>query len=167
MRLKNFKDFIYRTNIEDILQSVEDIFDHLRDFDFEIEVGEYSLQNESSEYPDGYIEEEISFTITKSDKSSFIIEGVSEESIELKDCVLRSKDIMSDWRLQMEIRFIEDNDATNYTGISSARLKSKDVNLDGEIFINHSPIKKVDYPILVFRVYFTRRLSVLTKRSRN
>jgi|AACY02.14.fsa_nt_gi hypothetical protein len=166
MRLKKFKDFIYRSDIDTVIQNTEDIFDHLRDFDFDIKVEEHSHQNESSEYPDGYIEEEISFRIVKYNKSSFELEGTDEESIEVKESVLRAKDIMKDWRLQMEVRFMEDLDSPTHTGISSAKLKSKDVKLQDDVFVNSAPpSNKLDYPIFVLRVYFTRKSPVLTKHS--
>lgn len=164
MRLLKFKDFNYHSDINEIHRDVEDIFYSLEDYGFEIEVEQYT--HSDSDNQKDYIEEEISFRILKDDKSKFIIESDSPESDELKDCVLRSKEIMKDWKLQMEVKFkLKDE------GYSP--LLSKNVKLDGDNFVYNTPYQGpdededfdydeniVDMPILLLRVFFTRKINI-------
>lgn len=165
MKLLKFKDFSYHSDINEIYLDVEDIFYSLRDYGFEVEVEQYTYSN--SDNQKDYIEEEISFKILKSDKSKFIIESDDSESEELKDCILRSKKIMNDWNLQMEVKFKFKDGGYN-------PLLSKDVKLNGDNFVYVKSLQfdeedeygfdydenLVDMPILLLRVFFTRKINV-------
>jgi len=164
MRLLKFKDFNYRSDINEIHRDVEDIFYSLRDYGFEVEVEQYT--HSDSDNQKDYIEEEISFRIFKDDKSRFVIESDSPESDELKDCILRSKDIMNEWDLQMEVRFkLKDE------GYSP--LLSKSVKLEDDSFVYNVPYHGpdededfdydeniVDIPVFLLFVFFTRKINV-------
>lgn len=168
MKIKRFKDFKYRSNIDDIHRLVDDIFEPLRDLGFIVEI-EQSKHSDEWQGKD-YIEEEISFRIVTDrgpleDRRTFIIEDDSEESIELKDCILRCNDIMEDWDLGMEIRYKSDYDRSP--------IKAKNIKLDGDKFVYTTPFYQqrvpvenrydeslVDVPILLLLGFFTRRIEL-------
>lgn len=160
MKIKKFKQFTYNSDIDSILQDVEDIFDYIRDYGFLVEVEKYTdLISE----PVTKLEEEISIKISNPDKSTFIVESDDEKSSELKDCILRIQNIMKDWRLQMEVKF-----KLSDSGYSP--LLTKDVKIDDDRFVYAQPLvfdeddeygfdydeELVDIPVLIIRIFFTR-----------
>jgi len=147
--LKSYK--IFESNLDDTYYDVESIFDSLRDYGYDIYVDKEELQL------DNYVEETIAFHIGKNNDNSslastsgdpFVIEGESEEINELKDCILRVKDFLSDWTCYMEIRY----DKERFISIN------KDVKIENDSFFEVSDNKLVDFPIIRLKVFFIKKI---------
>lgn len=147
--LKSYK--IFESNLDDTYYDVESIFDSLRDYGYDIYVDKEELQL------DNYVEETIAFHIGKNNDNSslastsgdpFMIEGESEEINELKDCILRVKDFLSDWVCYMEIRYNKER----FISIN------KDVKIENDSFFEVRDNKLVDFPIIRLKVFFIRKI---------
>jgi hypothetical protein len=140
-------------NLNDIFDDVDSIFDSLRDYGYDVYVDKENLSN----FNIPILEEVISFHIGRDNRdpslasttgTPFLIEGKSEEVIELKDCILRIKDFLSDWTCYMEVRYNKER----YVSVN------KNIKIKDDKFIETTSGDVVDFPIIRLKVLFIRKI---------
>lgn len=164
--LKLFEELNDRALLEKI-SDINDIIDSLRDIGFNAEITiklvghnndveydkvlNYYTQDELdtlSQTIDKTSIEIISLKIYKNDKSKFPIEGDDSIAVEIKDCLLRVKSILSDWNFDMTVKWKNEQ----------GRLESQyGVDVKNDTFVYElppfSPLE-IKWPINLIRIDF-------------
>ena len=102
------------------------IFDSLRDFGYEVSVEKETTDDWKME--EDYTEDYVSLII--SNENDFVINGVGDEVLELKDCVMRVIDFLKEWSYHLEI-----DNGDNGTNIVTPPRIGKDIKLHNDEFV--------------------------------
>ncbi len=150
--MKYIKIFEVYSELDDIYNDVDLIFSYLRDYGYDIYVDKEDLSN----FKIPILEKTISIHIGKDNRnkswistsgSPFLIEGESDNINELKDCILRLQNFLSDWNFHMEILY-----KSNWLSCV------KNIKINNNKFLMISDDNIVDFPIIRLKLIFTKKI---------
>jgi hypothetical protein len=142
--LKRFLESIDCDEVDDIFLEISDYGFNVQVFDEEREIADETIYRDLSwdDFNDSIrIFEMLSIIITKKGKP-FLINADSEESNELRNCILRVLEIYKDYELTIKIGYKQ----SEFGGLT---LRKEILLLKNNRFVyKHNTYERIDYPIV-------------------